>query len=85
MLATVIHWYQHLGWMHALLLAASVGGGVFIAILWRADRQSPEYQAFKRKQRLRIRVSAQEIDAASITGQFYVPYGQTDKKGVTKL
>jgi hypothetical protein len=81
----------HMGWAHGLLVLASIAGGSLCAYLFWLDYYSPERKErrriIRRNRKLarnRIRISAAELDPAAITGQFYVPYGQTDKKGVTK-
>lgn len=80
-----------MGWAAALMFGAAIGGGSLCAYLFWLDYRSPERterrRIVRRNRKLarnRIRISAAELDAASITGQFYVPYGQSDKKGVTK-
>jgi hypothetical protein len=83
--------YQSMGWAAALMFGAAFGGGLLCAYLWWLDYHSSERSEIRRVRRRnrklarnRIRISAAELDAASITGQFYVPYGQRDKKGIDK-
>lgn len=60
-----------MGWQDSLIRVGIAAVFFVVAVL---------ILAAKKPRNRRIRITAAELDPASVTGQFYVPYGQRDKK-----
>lgn len=77
----ITQWWAMLPWPTATLVVAIAIGLISIGFLiWdgyhhrrRFNRRVP-----------RIRIAAEELDHAILTGQFYIPSQMKDRKGITK-